>query len=96
MTENLHPLEALELEMTMDAMPDLNAEIIGKIERVSRANAFTQLTAILIDTDKDDMVRMGAANIILQATQPLARPPVVEVHPYAAGDEVEPEDEPEA
>lgn len=89
-----NPLGDIEAEMArisatveLEAIPGLPAGVLEKISDVTRANALVQLAAMMSDETRDDMVRMGAMNIALQATQPLAHPPVVEVHPLAVKDE---------
>lgn len=80
----------MEAAAALAAIPSLPEGTLAKVSEVSRANALVQLTAMASDESRDDMTRMGACNIILQATQPQALPPtaIVQVH----REEVDPEE----
>lgn len=95
MNDPLHALEAemakLDAHAMMEAIPGLPAGTLAKISDVSRANALIQLVAIMSDEEKDDMVRMGAANIVLQATMPTPLSPNVSVQVVRDPDEQESE-----
>lgn len=91
-----NPLDGMEEELAkmerdalLEQLPSLPEGTLAKVESVSRANALVQLTAMASDEARDDMVRMGAANIILQATM------ANEKH-YLPTIEVRAKDEPEA
>lgn len=81
----------LEAVAMMEAIPGIPPGVLAKVSDVSRANALIQLTAMMSDESKDDMVRMGACNIVLQATAPPVNVPNVSVQVVRDPDEQESE-----